>query len=145
MKIRIKKESLAGIKNLVKELKSYSENGFQDELAKTAAYAVNRAVIAAKVDTGNLSLNINYGREGDAIAIRSNAPYSPYVEFGTGRIVSFHDLESMGIPKEYAAQFKGKSQDRVHLPARPFFFNSIRKEVDELEQRVNNHFKNLTR
>ncbi len=145
MKIKIKKESLAGIKNLIKELKDYSDNKFPDELAKTAAYAVNRAVVNAKVDTGNLSLNINYGREGDAIAIRSNAPYSAYVEFGTGRKVNFTDLESMGIPKEYAAQFKGARQDRVHLPARPFFFNSIRKEVDDLEQRVNNHFKNLTR
>jgi len=145
MKIKIKKESLAGIKNLLKELEDYSKNKFPDELARTAAYAVDRAVREVKVDTGNLSLNINYGREGDAIAIRSNAPYSPYVEFGTGRQVKFTDLESMGIPKTYAEQFKGKSQDRVHLPARPFFFNSIRKEVDELEVRVNNHFKNITR
>lgn len=145
MKIKIKKESLAGIKNLIKELKQYSETKFPDELGKTAAYAVDRAARSAKVDTGNLSLNINYGREGDAIAIRSNAPYSPYVEFGTGRKVSFTDLESMGIPKEYAAQFKGANQGRVNLPARPFFFNSIRKEVDELELRVNNHFKNLIR
>lgn len=145
MKIKIKKESLAGIKNLLKELEDYSKNKFPDELARTAAYTVDRAVREVKVDTGNLSLNINYGREGDAIAIRSNAPYSPYVEFGTGRQVKFTDLESMGIPKTYAEQFKGKSQDRVHLPARPFFFNSIRKEVDELEVRVNNHFKNITR
>lgn len=145
MKIKIKKESLAGIKNLIQELKDYSENKFPDELARTAAYAVDRAVREAKVDTGNLSLNINYGREGDAIAIRSNAPYSPYVEFGTGRQVKFSDLESMGIPRTYAEQFKGKSQDRVHLPARPFFFVSIRKEVENLEQRVNNYFKNITR
>lgn len=145
MKIRIKKESLAGIKNLIKELKDYSDNKFPDELAKTAAYAVNRAVAESPVDTGNLSLNINYGREGDAIAIRSNAPYSAYVEFGTGRKVKFSDLESMGIPKEYAAQFKGASQDRVHLSPQPFFFKSIRREVEDLEQRVNNHFKNLTR
>ncbi len=145
MKIRIKKESLAGIKNLMKELKDYSNNKFPDELARTAAYATDRAAREAKVDTGNLSLNINYGREGDAIAIRANAPYSAYVEFGTGREVKFTDLESMGIPQEYAAQFKGKSQDRVHLTARPFFFGSIRKEVEEMEMRINNYFKNITR
>jgi hypothetical protein len=56
----------------------------------------------------------------------ANAPYSAYVEFGTGGTVS--------IPKgfeEMASKFKGKGIRKINLKPRPFFIPSYLEGIQQ--------------
>jgi hypothetical protein len=56
----------------------------------------------------------------------ANAPYAPYVEFGTGGTVS--------IPKGFeamAGRFKGKGIRKINLRPRPFFIPSYLEGIQQ--------------
>ena len=110
------------VKKLFKDLGGSGE--LIDEFAKLAAFnALNLAINNAPVDTGMLQGNINTEPRRDLAkfgiyALKSNADYSPYVEFGTG--------ENVSVPSElkgFAAQFKG-SKKIVGQKAQPFLYPS---------------------
>jgi HK97 gp10 family phage protein len=64
--------------------------------------------------------------------------YAPYVEFGTGRLVSVpNEL------KELAIQFKGRGIKEVNLPARPFLWPALVKESAEYIKRLKTILKRL--
>jgi phage gpG-like protein len=67
------------------------------------------------------------------------------VEFGTGRLVDLQHLTKLGFPASYAMQFKGKGIKKVNLPARPFFFTNLRKELGDLTNRLETKIKQLTK
>lgn len=59
--------------------------------------------------------------------VYNDVEYAPYVEFGTGGLVSVPPgLEDVAI------QFKGKGIAKVNLPARPFFFRAFFEKQKEL-------------
>jgi hypothetical protein len=45
-------------------------------------------------------------------------------------------MQQLGIPENYAEQFKGTDGRIINLPARPFFFSSVRLEYKKLLERI---------
>ena len=139
---KIDKASLALLDKKLTKLKYLSRQDFSNELGKTAFEIVGTAKRSAPADTGNLRNEIGLQKSGNnTIEVFSKAPYSPYVEFGTGRRVDLGDMLELGIPAEYAAQFKGKGVKEVNLPARPYFYSSARKGLQNLLLRLDRAIK----
>jgi len=143
---KIDKASLALLDKKLTKLKYLSKQDFSNELGKTAFDIVGNAKRSAPADTGNLRNEIGLQKVGaNYIEVFSKAPYSPYVEFGTGRRVNLDDMLELGIPPSYAAQFKGKGVKEVNLPARPYFYSSARKGLKNLLLRLDRTIKKATK
>jgi HK97 gp10 family phage protein len=134
--MKINQRDLAQLNKKLAYLKGYDRKQLSSELAYTAAHIVRTAKKSVVVDTGNLRQSINYEANGKTISVYASAKYAPYVEFGTGGSVEFTDMRELGIPESYAAQFKGEGKREVNLPARPFFFSSVRIEYKKLLERI---------
>ena len=96
-------------------------------------------------DTTDLKKSISGRREGDQAVVEAKMNYAPYVEFGTGRTVDLSELDELGIPQSYAAQFKGKGIKKVNLPARPYLYNSAREALREMLSNMNRKIKNIVK
>jgi phage gpG-like protein len=144
--ITINEGDLNSLKKKIQQLGQLAAQELSNELAYTAAFAVQGMKVDVKKDTGNLMQSIFFERVGkNRVSIFAKAPYAPYVEFGTGRKVDLSHLKALGFNDSYAAQFKGKGIKEVILPARPFFFTNIKKELNKLEVRLDNKIKQLTK
>jgi phage gpG-like protein len=144
--ITINEGDLNSLKKKIQQLGQLAAQELSNELAYTAAFAVQGMKVDVKKDTGNLMQSIFFERVGkNRVSIFAKAPYAPYVEFGTGRKVDLSHLKALGFNDSYAAQFKGKGIKEVVLPARPFFFTNIKKELNKLEVRLDNKIKQLTK
>jgi hypothetical protein len=146
---KIVSADLARLNSKITKLKILSEKELSKEVASIAFQTAKRAKIAVtplvKRDRGNLKNTIYVQGFGKTLAVVAKAPYSPYVEFGTGRMVSLDDMLELGIPRSYAYQFKGKGIKEVNLPARPFFFSSVRIELNIGLKKIENKIKKLLR
>ena len=89
--------------------------------------------------------SIKAQRQGDQAVVEAGMNYAPYVEFGTGRTVDLSELDELGIPQSYAAQFKGKGIKEVNLPARPYLYNSARQALHEMLSNMNRKIKNIVK
>lgn len=144
--ITINEGDLNSLKKKIQQLGQLAAQELSNELAYTAAFAVQGMKVDVKKDTGNLMQSIFFERVGkNRVSIFAKAPYAPYVEFGTGRKVDLSHLKALGFNDSYAAQFKGKGVKDVILPARPFFFTNVKKELNKLEIRLDNKIKQLTK
>ena len=144
--ITINEGDLNSLKKKIQQLGQMAAQELSNELAYTAAFAVQGMKVDVKKDTGNLMQSIFFERVGkNRVSIFAKAPYAPYVEFGTGRKVDLSHLKALGFNDSYAAQFKGKGVKDVVLPARPFFFTNVKKELNKLEIRLDNKIKQLTK
>lgn len=143
--VKIKNNDLKQLQQKLKKLKSISQQEFSNEIGLTAAKSSLRMKSTVPVDTGFLKQSIFYGAQKSKAILRAKAKYAPYVEFGTGRLVDLTDLKELGLPESYAARFKGKGLKQVNLPARPYFFSSIRYEFKKLLDRLDERFKKATR
>jgi len=144
--ITINEGDLNSLKKKIQQLGQLAAQELSNELAYTAAFAVQGMKVDVKKDTGNLMQSIFFERVGkNRVSIFAKAPYAPYVEFGTGRKVDLSHLKALGFNDSYAAQFKGKGIKDVVLPARPFFFTNVKKELNKLEIRLDNKIKQLTK
>lgn len=144
--ITINEGDLNSLKKKIQQLGQLAAQELSNELAYTAAFAVQGMKVDVKKDTGNLMQSIFFERVGtNRVSIFAKAPYAPYVEFGTGRKVDLSNLKALGFNDSYAAQFKGKGVKDVVLPARPFFFTNVKKELNKLEIRLDNKIKQLTK
>jgi phage gpG-like protein len=144
--ITINEGDLNSLKKKIQQLGQLAAQELSNELAYTAAFAVQGMKVDVKKDTGNLMQSIFFERVGtNRVSIFAKAPYAPYVEFGTGRKVDLSHLKALGFNDSYAAQFKGKGVKDVVLPARPFFFTNVKKELNKLEIRLDNKIKQLTK
>lgn len=144
--ITINEGDLNSLRKKIQQLGQLAAQELSNELAYTAAFAVQGMKVDVKKDTGNLMQSIFFERVGtNKVSIFAKAPYAPYVEFGTGRKVDLSHLKALGFNDSYAAQFKGKGIKEVVLPARPFFFTNIKKELNKLEVRLDNKIKQLTK
>jgi phage gpG-like protein len=144
--ITINEGDLNSLKKKIQQLGQLAAQELSNQLAYTAAFAVQGMKVDVKKDTGNLMQSIFFERVGkNRVSIFAKAPYAPYVEFGTGRKVDLSHLKALGFNDSYAAQFKGKGVKDVVLPARPFFFTNVKKELNKLEIRLDNKIKQLTK
>ena len=142
----VDEKQLADLQNKINQLGKLSKQELSNELVKTAMFAVGAMKSDARHDTGNLRNQTGFERQNEnTVVIFSRAPYAPYVEFGTGRKVDLSHLTKLGFPASYAAQFKGKGIKEVNLPARPFFFTNLRKELGNLTDRLETKIKQLTK
>ena len=142
---KIDQRGLDELLSKIEALKKYSVNGVSNELGTIALQSARRAKRAAPKDKGGLQQGIRGEKQGKQAVVMSAAKYSPYVEFGTGRMVTLTDMQQIGIPDSYAAQFKGKGIREVNLPARPFFFNSIRIELQKGLVRIKDRLDKITK
>ena len=126
--------SPADMKRLQKKmgkLKLFSTAGLSTEIAHTlldiTKKAVRRAPVAGKGKSGGtLRQSIKPTIQGLTGYVEASAHYAPYMEFGTGSAYSSSQLDALGIPTSYSAQFLGKGIREVTLEPRPFLFNSAR-------------------
>lgn len=143
--IKINNSDLKALTKKLDALKELSQKEFSNEIGATAAFSSKRAQGAAAYDQSGLRQSIGYTKVGNKASVFAKVHYAPYVEFGTGKKVDLDDMRQLGIPDSYAAQFKGKGIREVNLPARPFFFPSIRIELRKLLKRLDNKLNDLTR
>jgi len=139
--VKINQSDLNELKRKLNFFKSLDNKVLPTELAKTAFDISREAKKTVAVDKGGLRQSITPEISGKTVSVVVNKKYAPYIEFGTGRLVSLDDMLELGIPSTYAMQFKGKGIRQVNLPARPFLFSSARKELknlmDRLTKRIN--------
>ena len=126
-------------------LKGYDRKELSTELGKTALLIVKTAQKNAPIHKGDLKKSIAAEASGKTISVFAKAKYAPYVEFGTGGLVDLNDMQQLGIPESYAMQFKGEGKREVNLPARPFFFSSVRIEYKKMLDRITKKIKNKLR
>ena len=143
--IKINKTDLKKLENKLEDLRRISEKELSKEVGQTVALSSRRMKQNVVVDLGTLRQSIVFGVTRSKGFVKAKAKYAPYVEFGTGRLVNLKDMQELGIPDSYAAQFKGRGIKEVNLPARPFFFSSVRIEFRKMLDRVNDKLKRLTR
>ena len=133
----VNSKQLADIQKAIVEIKQKAKKELSSELATTAAMIARDAKRTAPIDTGNLRKTIGWERAGiSSVRIFAKAPYSPYIEFGTGRSVSLKYLTDLGISETYASQFKGKGIKDINLSARPYFFPAVKVNFDLLYKRL---------
>lgn len=161
--IKINQRDLAQLNKKLAYLKGYDRKELSTELAKTALLIVKTAQKNAPIHKGDLKKSIAAEASGKTISVFAKAKYAPYVEFGTGNKVDLTDMRELGIPESYAMQFKGEGftgklpvyfgkkvgwrmvQFPIHLPARPFFFSSVRIEYKKMLERITKKIKNKLR
>ncbi len=130
-------------KNLNKVLKSLRKFGeeaerlIEDTTIANASEIEADAKRLAPVDKGFLRNQI-FTREVDKLnyEIVAGAPYSAYMEFGTGGLVSVPDEL-----KEIAIQYKGKGVRQINLAPQPFLYpawiKGRKQYVDDLTDYLN--------
>lgn len=128
------------IRKAIQDVRNASEKELSKELASTAAMIARDAKKYAPIDTGNLRKSIGWERlNSKNVVVFAKAPYAPYVEFGTGRVVTLKWLKSVGMPETYASQFKGrgaKDGTKVYIYARPYLFPAAAKNFELLAGRL---------
>jgi hypothetical protein len=119
------------------------------KIAKEVAMEVNASALAIQskarrdvvVDNGILrnSIQLKEINKGDKIiyTVGSALRYAPYVEFGTGGLVS--------VPagyEDFAMQFKGKKGFKINLRPRPYLIPAFESEIPVLRKNIQNVIKN---
>jgi len=139
MDIKINQSDLAQLKKKLDNLRTFDKTTLSNELGKTGADISRISKKAAPSDYGTLRQSIRYQKQGKTVEVIAGAKYAPYVEFGTGAFVTFDDMLELGIPKSYAAQFKGSKPG--YMKPQPFFFGSARIGLKKLLTRLNGEIK----
>ena len=145
--VKIKQSDLNELNRKLNKLKEFSKDEFSKEIGQTALLSETQMKRSVPVDFGALRQGIGSSLRGKMARIFSKASYSPFVEFGTRfGTLRFEDMLQLGIPKSYAEQFKASPLKKpTNQNARPFFFSSIRVELKNLLDRLDNRLNNLTR
>jgi len=146
MQAKISQPHLKALNKKISKLKGLSEQQLSNALASVAFDAARIAKQNVVVDNGDLKRSISASKvDKNTVVFKASVKYAPYVEYGTGRLVNLSEMEELGIPASYAAQFKGKGIKEVNLPARPFFFSSLRIALAKGMIDINNRIKKLTK
>jgi hypothetical protein len=92
----------------------------------------NDATANAPHDLGFHKQNIGFrSLNWHTIRMYANAPYAPFLEFGTGGKV---DVPSGW--QDLAIKFKGKGIKKINLPARPHLIPAFYKAKDYLKKKI---------
>jgi len=84
---------------------------------------------------GKTTARLNFNKS----VIFANAPYSPFVNWGTGGLVNVE-----AVFKDYAITFKGKGIKKINLPARPFLTGSYLEEAAIYPEKLKTFLNRLT-
>lgn len=144
-------QQVEGLSRLLKDLQSFGKEGEQYAIAVTNATAetiVNQAKVSAPIGkTGQLRLETGFNKaegEKNTAIIYSNAPYSPYINWGTGGKVSVTPLF-----EKYALEFKKPNVRNISIQATgfltvPYEYNAkqypkdLEKALNKLTKQYNN-------
>ena len=133
-----------GINKAIKELKNtgLEVSDKVDAITKSNAQEIEaEAKQRAPVDKGFLRNQISTEKKSDAVyGIVANAPYSAYMEFGTGG-----EVEVPSELKDVAIQFKGKGIRTVNIRPRPFLYPSFIKGRIQYLKDLKSYLKSLTK
>ena len=131
--------NISGLKELEKKLSKLgkdTEDTTANEINNSAINIMRNAKRNVVVDNGFLRNSISFEPLSKlTYTVEAKAKYAPYVEFGTGWLVT--------IPsgyEQYAAIFKGKGIRKVNLRARPFLIPAFENEIPDLMKRLNKLF-----
>jgi HK97 gp10 family phage protein len=129
---------LQGIDKLYNKFKSLEAKGkteVKNEFNASALKIQQDAKRVVVVDNGFLRNSIYLKEMGTndkfVFTVGAKAKYAPYIEFGTGGLVS--------VPAGYdqlAAMFKGKGIRKINLRARPFLIPAFEQEKPKLIERL---------
>jgi HK97 gp10 family phage protein len=135
---------IEGLDALIKRL-----GGLGPQLSKEVALEVNASALAiqskarrdAPIDYGILRNSIQLkeinGKDKVMYTVGSVLRYAPYVEFGTGGLVS--------VPagyEDFAMQFKGKKGVKINLKPRPYLIPAFESQIPILRKNIQNVIKN---
>lgn len=116
-------------------LDNKAKEGVKNEFNASALKIQSDAKKTVVVDTGYLRNSIYLKEQGTnskfIYTVGAKAKYAPYVEFGTGGLVT--------IPKgfeDFARAFRGKGIRRINLRARPFLIPAFENEKVKLLERL---------
>ena len=143
--------AVKGMKQVLASLKKFEKEAEEDihvitgDIASQITLNAKNSATAKSFDNGKLVQGIQFFELGksnyEVVANSGNiAPYSAYVEFGTGGMVR--------IPEEMrkiARQFIGKGIKEVNLPARPFLYPAFVKGRKQYVKDLKDLLKDLTR
>ena len=137
--IKIDQKDLTRLRQKLNKLSLLDSKVLSNELGAAgldiARIAIKKApAMRSKSGGGTLRQSIRSEKQGKSVEVIAGAKYAPYVEFGTGGFVNFEDMLELGIPKSYAAQFKGKTDG--FMKPQPFFFGSARIGLKKLLNRL---------
>ena len=136
---------IEGLDALIKRLGKLSP-----KIAKDVAMEVNASALAIQskakrdvvVDNGMLrnSIQLKEINQGDKIVytVGSALRYAPYVEFGTGGLVSV----PVGF-EGFAMQFKGKGIRKINLRPRPHLIPAFENEIPVLRKNIQKVIANV--
>lgn len=95
----------------------------------------------APVDKGFLRNQISTEKRGDALyGVVANAPYSAYMEFGTGGEVEVPDEL-----REIAEQFRGNGVRTINIAPRPFLYPAFVRGRQQYLKDMENFIRRITR
>ena len=129
---------IEGLDAIIKRL-----GGLSPQISKEVALEVNASALAIQtkarrsvpVDNGILRNSIQLkevnGNDKVMYTIGSALRYAPYVEFGTGGLVS--------VPagyEDFAMQFKGKKGVKINLRPRPYLIPAFESEIPILRKNI---------
>lgn len=128
---------LQGVDNLLKRL-GEMEREMTDSIDKAMTSSIIEMNAQQRrdtpVDTGRLRMGNMFDVSNKlSKQLYNDIEYAPYVEFGTGGLVSVPP----GL-EEIAIQFKGAGIKKVNLPARPFFFRAFFENKEKMMQNIKN-------
>jgi HK97 gp10 family phage protein len=133
------------VQQTIKKLQKYGR-AVQSDIGKLVETTAVKIELAAKkrvrVKDNNLrpSIHRTIKKKSLSATVGTNVHYAPYVEFGTGNLVSVP--EGLGT---YAMQFKGKGIKQINLRARPFLFNSANENRKAYKNGVKKILKKVKR
>lgn len=126
---------LKGVQDFLNKIDENLKVDLSNEINASALTINRNAKRNVVVDNGFLrnSIIVTPDAQGSlTYSVEARAKYAPYVEFGTGGLVS--------VPagfEEFAMQFKGKGIKKINLRARPYLIPAYESEVPKLIDRLN--------
>lgn len=118
-RIDLDKKDFKRLQAKIEMLKSLDKTVLDTEIGRAAMKMARDIKEDAPFDTGNLKLNIKAVLSNKKAEIRSDAPYSGFVEFGGGKPRKVGEI--------------------------PFFYPNINKGIREMIKSIDNKIKNLLR
>lgn len=138
IRVGISNKELNRFKSMVNAYKGSTAEEIKKAVATTAIKVESGAKKKIPVKSGRArsSISPKQYNKGFTYEIGARVHYAPYLEFGTGAMVDVPN----GL-EDYAAQFKGKGQKQVNIPAKPFLFNTIEEERADHNKRLKEALK----
>lgn len=118
-----------------KALDEKAKGQIRNEFNAAALNIQSNAKKVVVVDNGFLRNSIYLKSQGTntnfIFTVGARAKYAPYIEFGTGGLVSIPEGYS-----DFARLFKGKGIRKINLRARPFLIPAFEQEKPKLLKRI---------